>query len=182
MRIAPELHLKRLIVGGFRRVFEMNRCFRNEGLSIKHNPEFTSIEFYQAYATYEDLMAATEELVTNIARDVLGKNEITYGERTISLERPFKRMTMREAVAQYGKITVEQCDDVKTLTGLLVAKGKDAADLKGQSADRLLVACFEDYAEHELINPTFITEFPSEVSPHFRAATTPIQGTSTGSS
>lgn len=165
LRIAPELHLKRLVVGGYPKVFEMNRCFRNEGLSVKHNPEFTSIEFYQAYATYEDLMKLTEELIGGISREVLHKEEIDYQGKTISFKSPFARMTMREAVAKYCNITHEQTFDRATLMSVLQKTDIDQAGLNKLSVDRLMVLCFEEGAEKHLLQPTFITEFPTEISP-----------------
>ena len=165
LRIAPELHLKRLIVGGYPRVFEMNRCFRNEGLSIKHNPEFTSIEFYQAYATYEDLMKTTEQLLSGIVHDVLKKEVIEYQGQQISFKAPFARMTMREAVAKYCNISLDATYDKTTLMNVLKKSEIDQAGLNTLSVDRLMVLCFEEYAEKNLIQPTFITAFPTEISP-----------------
>lgn len=165
MRIAPELHLKRLIVGGYNRVFEMNRCFRNEGLSLKHNPEFTSIEFYQAYATYEDLIKLTEDLVSGLGRDVLKQDTVTFGEHSISLKPPFARMTMRQAVCRYTATTPEQAMDVNHLKHLLKDSHIDPKTIKNAGWGKLLTLCFEEFAEKELIQPTFITEYPTEVSP-----------------
>lgn len=165
LRIAPELHLKRLVIGGYPRVFEMNRCFRNEGLSVKHNPEFTSIEFYQAYATYEDLMKLTEELIGGIARDVLHKEEIEYQGKTISFKSPFARMTMRQAVSKYCDITLDQTYDRAILMKVLQKTDIDQAGMNKLSVDRLMVLCFEECAEKHLQQPTFITEFPTEISP-----------------
>lgn len=165
LRIAPELHLKRLVVGGFPRVFEINRCFRNEGLSIKHNPEFTSIEFYQAYATYADLMDLTEDLLGGLVKDLLGSETLTYGERTISMSRPFARMTMREAVMSHLNLTDSESRDRAVLLAKLAEAHVDQSKLPKLSADRLLVLCFEEFVEKELVNPTFITAFPTEVSP-----------------
>lgn len=165
MRIAPELHLKRLLVGGFPRVFEMNRCFRNEGLSIKHNPEFTSIEFYEAWATYEDHMNLTEELLSGLVQHLYGKSSVTFGEREISFARPFKRLTMRQAVVEATGLSEAQTREPAVMIERLKAKGQDPAKLKGLSADRLMVLCFEEFAEGGLIQPTFITEFPTEISP-----------------
>lgn len=168
MRIAPELHLKRLIVGGYNKVFEMNRCFRNEGLSLKHNPEFTSIEFYQAYATYEDLMDLTEELISGIAKDVLQKDTVTFGENEISLKAPFQRMSIKDAVKKHTELSDENLANTGKMVELLMTK-KDAgfkkADLEKLSAGKLLVLCFEEFVEEKLIQPTFITEYPTEVSP-----------------
>ena len=165
MRIAPELHLKRLLVGGFPRVFEMNRCFRNEGLSIKHNPEFTTIEFYEAWATYEDHMNLTEELLSGLVQHLYGKTTITFGEREISFARPFKRLSMRQAVCDAtGLSDADTRNPAKTID-LLKTKGHIPAKLKELSADRLMVLCFEEFAEAGLIQPTFIIEFPTEISP-----------------
>jgi lysyl-tRNA synthetase class 2 len=165
MRIAPELHLKRLIVGGFPRVFEMNRCFRNEGLSLKHNPEFTSIEFYQAFATYHDLMDLTEELISGLAKNVLKTDSVEFDGREISLKAPFQKMTLREAVMRYAELNQSDLNDRDKLIGLLIKAGKDKKDLLKSSLDKLIVMVFEEYAESHLIQPTFITEYPTEVSP-----------------
>jgi lysyl-tRNA synthetase class 2 len=165
MRIAPELHLKRLIVGGYNKVFEMNRCFRNEGLSLKHNPEFTSIEFYWAYATYHDLMDFTEDLLTGIARDVLKTDLVRFGEHDINLHGPYARYTMREAVAKFTNSTTEAVNDRGHLLGLLKDTDLDQKKLQNTSWGKLLVHCFEELVESNLIQPTFITEYPTEVSP-----------------
>ncbi|MCE3012925.1 MAG: lysine--tRNA ligase [Proteobacteria bacterium] len=165
MRIAPELHLKRLIVGGFNKVFEMNRCFRNEGLSLKHNPEFTSIEFYWAYANFEDLIQLTEDLISGLGRDVVKKEEITFGERTISLKPPYARMTMREAVAKHTNSTMEQVMQMSHLKSLLKGCEIDPKTINAAGWGKLLTMCFEEFAEKHLIQPTFITEYPTEVSP-----------------
>lgn len=165
MRIAPELHLKRLIVGGYNKVFEMNRCFRNEGLSLKHNPEFTSIEFYWAYATYHDLMDFTEALLTGIARDVLKTDIVRFGEHDINLRGPYSRLTMREAVAKYTQSTLDQVNDRAYLLGLLKDVDMEPKKLNSLSWARLLVLAFEEKVEKQLIQPTFITEYPTEVSP-----------------
>jgi lysyl-tRNA synthetase class 2 len=165
MRIAPELHLKRLIVGGYNKVFEMNRCFRNEGLSLKHNPEFTSIEFYWAYATYHDLMDFTEALLTGIARDVIKSDVVRFGEHDINLKGPYTRLTMREAVAKYTNSTMEQVNDRNHLLSLLKDIDQDPKKVQALSWAKLLVLCFEEKVESKLIQPTFITEYPTEVSP-----------------
>lgn len=168
MRIAPELHLKRLIVGGYNKVFEINRCFRNEGLSLKHNPEFTSIEFYQAYANYEDLMELTENLITGLAEDVIGTTDITWGENQISFKKPYKRMTMADAVVEYTSLTKEDLQNREKMIALLSSKEDleiKKSDMEKLSAARLMVLCFEEFAEAKLIQPTFITQFPTEVSP-----------------
>ncbi len=165
MRIAPELHLKRLIVGGYNKVFEMNRCFRNEGLSLKHNPEFTSIEFYWAYASYHDLMDFTEALLTGIARDVIKSDVVRFGEHDINLHGPYTRLTMREAVAKYTSSTMDQVNDRSYLLGLLKDVDMDPKKLNALSWAKLLVLAFEEKVEGKLIQPTFITEYPTEVSP-----------------
>jgi lysyl-tRNA synthetase class 2 len=165
MRIAPELHLKRLIVGGFNKVFEMNRCFRNEGLSLKHNPEFTTIEFYWAYATYHDLMDFTEDLITGIARDVLQTEVVRFKDHDINLKGPYARMTMREAVAKFTNSTMDQVNKKDHLLGLLKGIDQDPKKVAALSWGRLLVLAFEELVEGKLIQPTFITEYPTEVSP-----------------
>lgn len=163
LRVAPELFLKRLLVGGFERVFELNRNFRNEGISVRHNPEFTMIEFYQAYATFEDLMQLTEELFVTIAKEVVGSSTVAYGDHTIDLTPPWRRLTVREAVALYGSVAEEK---LRTLDGL-----RDFAKTKSLRVDlsapygNLLVEVFEEIAESQLIQPTFITGYPLEVSP-----------------
>jgi|SRR5690554_268823 len=165
MRIAPELHLKRLIVGGYNKVFEMNRCFRNEGLSLKHNPEFTSIEFYWAYATYEDLIKLTEELISGLAKNVIKSDTVVFGDNEIKLTGPFARYTMREAVAKYTNSTMDQVNDANHLRTLLEKTDIDRLKVKDASWAKLLVLCFEELVESHLIQPTFITEYPTEVSP-----------------
>lgn len=165
MRIAPELHLKRLIVGGYNKVFEMNRCFRNEGLSLKHNPEFTTIEFYWAYADYKDLMDFTEQLISGIARDVIKSEVVKFGDHEINLKGPYARLTMREAVAKYTHSTSEQINDRSYLLGLLKNVNQDPKKVQALSWGKLLVLAFEELVEAKLIQPTFITEYPTEVSP-----------------
>jgi lysyl-tRNA synthetase class 2 len=163
LRVAPELFLKRLLVGGFERVFELNRNFRNEGISVRHNPEFTMVEFYQAYATFEDLMQLTEELFGAIAQDVAGGLQLPYNGATIDLTRPWQRLTIREAVLVHGGAEER---DVASLAGL-----QAFAKQRGLKVDfdvpygKLLVAVFEEVAETKLIQPTFLTGFPVEVSP-----------------
>jgi len=165
MRIAPELHLKRLIVGGYNKVFEMNRCFRNEGLSLKHNPEFTSIEFYWAYATYKELMDLTEELISGLARDVIKSDVVMFGENEINLKGPYARLTMREAVMKYTGLTFDQVNDRNELLKILKDVDMDPKKLNALSWGKLLLLAFEEHAEAKLIQPTFITEYPTETSP-----------------
>lgn len=162
LRIAPELYLKRLVVGGFDRVFEINRNFRNEGISPKHNPEFTMIEWYQAYATYHDLMDLTEDMLCTMARQLLGSDTITYGEHQIRLQAPFPRLTIRQALLQYSHLTEAELEDVQSLQRLLKELGVDGEHM---SHERILFALFEELVESKLIQPTFIVDFPKEISP-----------------
>jgi lysyl-tRNA synthetase class 2 len=163
LRIAPELYLKRLVVGGMERVFEINRNFRNEGISVRHNPEFTMMEFYQAYATYEDLMDFTEELFCHVAQEVLGSLDFTNQGLEISFQRPWKRLTVREAVLEHGDIEPKQLDDRDLALIYARSIGLDLpADI---GYGKLLMEIFEEVAEHKLIQPTFITAYPTEVSP-----------------
>lgn len=164
LRIATELHLKRLVVGGFEKVFELGRIFRNEGVSTRHNPEFTSIEVYQAYADYFDMMALTEALVTTAAQTVLGTLKVTYQEQEIDLTTPWKRITMHEAVRLQTGVDFSQFTDLET--------AKAAAEKAGigvpedcPSIGKLLNEAFEQTVEATLIQPTFITDFPVEISP-----------------
>jgi lysyl-tRNA synthetase class 2 len=163
LRIAPELYLKRLVVGGMERVFEINRNFRNEGISVRHNPEFTMMEFYQAYATYEDLMDFTEELFCHVAQEVLGTLDFTNQGLEISFQRPWKRLTVREAVLEYGDIEAKQLDDRDLALAYARSIGLDLPADIGHG--KLLMEIFEEVAEHKLIQPTFITAYPTEVSP-----------------
>jgi lysyl-tRNA synthetase class 2 len=163
LRIAPELYLKRLVVGGFERVFEINRNFRNEGISIQHNPEFTMMEFYQAYATYKDLMDLTEELICHVAREVVGKLVFTYGGKEVDLTPPWDRLTVREAIVKYGNIDPSILEDRAQL--LRVAAGLGLELDKNIGHGKLLTELFDAVAEPKLWHPTFITEYPTEVSP-----------------
>ena len=162
LRIAPELYLKRLVVGGFDRVFEINRNFRNEGVSTFHNPEFTMLEFYQAYANYLDLMDIGEEMINGLAKDIVGAEEITWGEHTVSLARPFKRMTMLEAIEAHGGPSQEDAKDPEKSGAVLEALGYS---VKGKDDGQRVVMLFEHFAEEKLIDPTFIYDFPASVSP-----------------
>jgi len=165
LRIAPELYLKRLVIGGFERVFEINRSFRNEGVSTRHNPEFTMIEFYQAYADYHDLMDLTERLFNQLATDILGSTELTYQEETISLKAPFARISMSDAIAQYAEgFDMAHIDDRDYLADYVSNTLKQQVkDVFG--AGKLKTIVFEETAEHQLRQPTFITEYPAETSP-----------------
>jgi lysyl-tRNA synthetase class 2 len=163
LRIAPELYLKRLVVGGFERVFEINRNFRNEGISVRHNPEFTMMEFYQAYATFEDLMDYTEELLCHVAQTVLGTLEFTYQGEPISFQRPWKRLTVMEAILEYGSIDAKSLADRDLAYAYATKLGLDLPSDIGYG--KLITEIFEDVAEPKLIQPTFITAYPTEVSP-----------------
>ena len=163
LRVAPELFLKRLLVGGFDRVFELNRNFRNEGTSVRHNPEFTMLEFYQAYATFEDLMQLTEELFTSLAMDLTGSLQVAFGEHVIDLTPPWRRLTIAEAIRLHGGAEKQKLDDFESLHQFANEKGLhiDSRAPYGNA----LVEVFEEVAEAKLIQPTFITGYPIEVSP-----------------
>ena len=163
LRIAPELYLKRLVVGGFERVFEINRNFRNEGISIQHNPEFTMMEFYQAYATYLELMDFTEELICHVAQEVCGGLQIPYGGREVDLSAPWQRLTVREAIVKYGEIDAAALEDREQALAYARRLGLELDDTIGHG--KLLTELFDAVAEPQLWNPTFITEYPTEVSP-----------------
>ncbi|MEA3465287.1 MAG: lysine--tRNA ligase [Thermodesulfobacteriota bacterium] len=163
LRIAPELYLKRLVVGGFERVFEINRNFRNEGISIQHNPEFTMIEFYQAYATYHDLMDMTEEMIGHIAEQVCGSRVISYGGREVDMTAPWQRLTVNEAIVKYGEISMEDLEDPAKALAYARKLGLDFDDTIGYG--KLLTELFDEVAEPQLWNPTFVTEYPTDVSP-----------------
>lgn len=164
LRIAPELHLKRLIVGGFERVYEMNRLFRNEGISIKHNPEFTTIEFYWAYATYDDLMKATEELFQLLAKEVLGGLKFKYQGTDIDFSGPWMRLSVAEAVAKHSgfKDTAKMKDRASLIKYL---ESKQIPFDPKWTTGALLMAIFDAEVEEHLIQPTFITHYPTDVSP-----------------
>jgi len=163
LRVAPELFLKRLLVGGIDRVFELNRNFRNEGISVRHNPEFTMLEFYQAYATYEDLMVLTEELFTAVAGEILGSLQISSGDQIIDLKPPWRRLSLLEAIEEYGGAKKGQLATLDGLRAYAQAKGLKLDP--GQPYGNLLVEVFEEVAESRLIQPTFVTGYPLEVSP-----------------
>ena len=163
LRIAPELYLKRLVVGGFERVYEINRNFRNEGISTHHNPEFTMLEFYWAYASYEDLMALTEEMLSGIAETVAGTVRLPWGETTISLARPWKRLAMRDAVLAHSDLTPEDLGERARLEA--AARRFEIADVARLSSGKLLAELFEATAEASLHDPTFVTDFPADISP-----------------
>lgn len=169
LRIAPELFLKRLVVGGFERVYEINRNFRNEGLSTRHNPEFTMMEFYQAYADYTELMDFTEQLLKTIAVEVLGQSNFEYQGTEIDFGKPFERLTMLEALLKYQKQwTREQLTNFTTCKQLVEKIGIEVTPEDGLG--KLQMILFEEKVEHLLIQPTFITGYPTEVSPLARAS------------
>lgn len=166
LRIAPELYLKRLVVGGFERVFELNRNFRNEGVSVRHNPEFTMLEYYQAYADYHDLMDNTEELLRQLALDILGTTTVPYGDYTFDFGQPFERITMHDAILKYGAdqgIVKEDLYDVERAKALATKLGIEVQ--KSWGLGSLVNAIFEEVAEHHLIQPTFLMAHPAEISP-----------------
>ena len=163
LRIAPELYLKRLVVGGFERVFELNRNFRNEGLSTRHNPEFTMIEFYQAYATYSDLMNLTEDLFKTIAREVLGSEKISYQGSIYDFSEPFRRLTVLEAIEDFCGVQKEQLSRKETASD--IAESLDVTIDENWGLGKIIMEIFEQQVEDKLDQPTFITEYPTEVSP-----------------
>ncbi len=164
LRIAPELYLKRLVVGGFERVFEINRNFRNEGLSTRHNPEFTMLEFYQAYADYHDLMDITEELLRDLALHLKGDATIHYQGVDYHFGEPFRRLTLKDAILQYNPdillSEIEKIDSIRALANRLDIPLKDSFGL-----GKIQLEIFEKTVEEQLSEPTFITEYPTEVSP-----------------
>ena len=170
LRIAPELYLKRLIVGGFERVFEINRSFRNEGISVRHNPEFTMMEFYAAYWNYQDLMRFTEELLRDTAQRAVGSLQLQYQGREVDLSQPFARMTIREAIHAHTDIGAH-VDDAAELISRLKKLGlsEEKDKLSARSLPSLQVMYFEEAVESELWAPTFIMEHPTEISPLARA-------------
>ncbi|WP_342374729.1 lysine--tRNA ligase [Myxococcus stipitatus] len=170
MRIAPELYLKRLVVGGLERVYEVNRNFRNEGISTRHNPEFTMLEFYQAYATYEDLMDLSEEMISEAAKAVTGDTKVKYGEHVLDFGKGWKRISMTEAIREGvgGALTDKDMSDPDKLRHELLKTTRGEAErraIETMNHGELVGALFEAHVEHTLIHPTFITHFPTAVSP-----------------
>jgi lysyl-tRNA synthetase, class II len=171
LRIAPELYLKRLVVGGFERVFEINRNFRNEGISVRHNPEFTMMEFYAAYWNYQDLMQFTEALIRDAAQKAVGSLQLSYGGKAVDLSQPFERLTIREAIIKHTEAG-QNVDDKTWLINALKKLGlnEEKNKLAGRSLASLQVLYFEETVEDKLWQPTFICEHPTEISPLARAS------------
>ncbi len=172
LRIAPELYLKRLIVGGFERVFEINRSFRNEGISVRHNPEFTMMEFYAAYWDYQDLMTYTEGLIRHVAVQAAGTLQLSYGGKPVDLSQPFRRLTIREAIIEHSEAGSAHVDDSAWLIPALKKLGlnEEKNKLSTRTLASLQVLYFEEVVEEKLWEPTFICEHPVEISPLARAS------------
>nr|WP_206338363.1 lysine--tRNA ligase [Synechococcus sp. BS56D] len=164
LRIATELHLKRLVVGGFERVYELGRIFRNEGVSTRHNPEFTSVEVYQAYADYTDMMDLTEQLIASVAEQICGGTRITYQGTEVDLTPPWRRATMHELVQEATGLDFNAFADRAAAAAAMEAAGLEVPE-KADSVGRLLNEAFEQRVEAELIQPTFVTDYPVEISP-----------------
>jgi lysyl-tRNA synthetase class 2 len=164
LRIAPELYLKRLVVGGFERVFEINRNFRNEGLSTRHNPEFTMLEFYQAYAEYHDLMDLTEAMLKGLAQDIVGNTQVTYQGDVYDFGKPFERMTVVESILHFNPdLSLSDIDNRDS--AVQVAEKLHIPVKETYGLGKIQIEIFEKTVEHRLMNPTFITAYPVEVSP-----------------
>ena len=164
LRIAPELYLKRLVVGGFEKVFEINRSFRNEGLSPRHNPEFTMLEFYQAYSDYEDLMDLTEDMMRKLTSNLFDSNQVSYQDETYDLEKPFERMTVFESILKHNKAINDS--DLQSLEKIRnVAEKLEVPFEENYGLGKIQIEIFEKTVESKLLSPTFITQFPTEVSP-----------------
>ncbi|MBT3505105.1 MAG: lysine--tRNA ligase [Piscirickettsiaceae bacterium] len=164
LRIAPELYLKRLVVGGFERVFEINRNFRNEGLSTRHNPEFTMVEFYQAYSDYQELMDLTEEMLRTVTQDVLGTSQVHYQGTDLDFSKPFHRMTVVESILHFNPtLTAEQLATLESASAIAKDLGIPLKDSYGLG--KIQIEIFEKTVEERLMEPTFITAYPTEVSP-----------------
>jgi lysyl-tRNA synthetase class 2 len=163
LRVAPELFLKRLVIGGFERVFEINRSFRNEGISTQHNPEFTILEFYQSYATYEEMMEMTEDLLCTMVQENRGGLRLTYGEKEIDFIRPWKKIRFKDSLLESGRLDPAVLKEP--------SKAREAAETlgleirKGASHGKVLADLFEEIVEPHLIQPTFVTHYPTEISP-----------------
>jgi lysyl-tRNA synthetase, class II len=163
LRVAPELFLKRLVIGGLERIFEINRCFRNEGISTLHNPEFTMLEFYQSYVTYEEMMKMTEELLCSMVKEIRGDFRLTYQGKEIDFTPPWKRIPFNESLLEYGKVDPAILREPSK--AIEVAKGLGLELKKGTSHGRVLADLFKELVEPNLFQPTFVTHYPTEVSP-----------------
>lgn len=163
LRVAPELYLKRLIVGGFEKVYEIGRVFRNEGLSIRHNPEFTLLELYQAYCDYEDIMCLTENLIYNVVKDVLGTAKVVYQEQEIDFTPPWNRISMIDAVKEQTKVDFSEINDIDVAREYAKKHGVEIEKTFG--IGKILNAFFEHFVEEKLMQPTFVTGHPKEISP-----------------
>jgi lysyl-tRNA synthetase class 2 len=163
LRIAIELHLKRLVVGGFERVYEIGRVFRNEGISTKHNPEYTMLEVYQAYADYHDIMRLVEEMVAHVAEQVLGHMQLPYGDHEIDLTPPWRRLTLREAILEHSDIDFEAHPDAESLRRAMAGVGVEAPAAAGRG--KLIDELLSTFVEPKLIQPTFLLDYPVELSP-----------------
>jgi lysyl-tRNA synthetase class 2 len=169
LRVAPELYLKRLVVGGLERVYEINRNFRNEGISTQHNPEFTMLEFYQAYSDYHELMVMTEEMLSTCAREAIGTDQITFGDHTMSLAPPYRRVSLREGArvkaAERLETSVSDEDLRRVETASALARQLHVELLPSWGAGKIATEIFERLNEEDLVQPTFVYDFPTEVSP-----------------
>ncbi len=171
LRIAPELYLKRLLVGGYEKVYEINRNFRNEGISFEHNPEFTMLEFYEAYKDYNDFMDLTEELFQRLAKTILGKEELEFNQNIISLKRPFKRISYKESLKEFiglGYEIINNPDELTKRAKEICAKEKSE---KITNYGKALDALFDEFVKPNLIQPTFVIDFPKEISPLAKSKT-----------
>ena len=169
LRIAPELYLKRLLVGGFERVYEINRSFRNEGISTRHNPEFTMIEFYQAYADYTDLMRYTEEMISSVTQQVLGTTKVTYQGQLVDLTPPWQRYTLKDATVEVGGVPQDVMEDREKALAFCRTRGLEPEG--NESLGELQLLIFESTTEDKLAGPVFVTSYPTEVSPLSRKNT-----------
>ncbi len=163
LRIAPELYLKRLVVGGFERVYEINRNFRNEGISTQHNPEFTMLELYMSYTTYEDLMDLTEEMICSVCQEVLGGVHLRYQGKEIDLARPWRRITLKEAIRRYGGVDPGTLEDREAASKTAMKLGCNVTPK--MSLGKVITRMLDHLVEPQLIQPTFVTHFPTDVSP-----------------
>jgi len=165
LRIAPECYLKRLLVGGMGKVYEINRSFRNEGMDVKHNPEFTMMEFYWPYATYEDQMDFTEKMIKSLVKAICGGNKVVYQDREIDFSMPWSRMTIEDSIVNAGICNREQLENRDELFNIALKKGIDREILEKISRFKIMMELFDKFIEETLWNPTFIMKYPTEVSP-----------------